>query len=180
MALTKKFLENMGLNEEQIEAIMEGHTATVEGLKADGARYKADAEKLADVQEELDSLKAAGVENWKEKHDAVLREFNATKAFDEKKAAYREFLTIEGCNPKLIDMVVRGSTELINSIELGDGRIQNIASVSAAFRSEWSDLLGNTKPGAVPGNQTRESILAIQDRGERLAAIQNHPHLFND
>lgn len=134
--------------------------------------------KLADAQAELDALKASGAENWKEKLDAVLREFNEAKAFDAKKAAYREFVTIEGVNPKLIDLVVRGSTELINGIELGDGRIHNIASVSAAFRSEWAALLDNTTPGVAPVNHTRESILAMPNRSERIAAIQANPSLF--
>ena len=180
MALTKDFLKEMGLADDQIEAIMEGHTATVEGIKSDISKYKADAEKLVEVQVEVDKLRSDGSGDWKAKHDALLDEFNATKAFHAKKAAYRDFLIGEGVKTKLVDFVLRGSDDIINSIELGAGRIKNVASVSAAFRAEWGELLDNASTGAAPVSQTRESILAISDRKERLAAIQNHPHLFND
>ena len=50
MALTRKLLKGMGLTEEQMDTIIEAHTDTVDGLKSDLARYKADAEKLHGVQ----------------------------------------------------------------------------------------------------------------------------------
>lgn len=60
MSITRKLLKGMGLTEEQVDTIIEAHTETVDGLKADVSRYKADAGKLAGVQKELDDLKAAG------------------------------------------------------------------------------------------------------------------------
>ena len=50
MALTRKLLKGMGLTDEQVDTIIEAHTDTVDGLKADVSRYKADAEKLPDIQ----------------------------------------------------------------------------------------------------------------------------------
>lgn len=60
MSITRKFLKGMGLTEEQVDTIIEAHTETVDGLKKDVEKYKADAEKLPGVQKELDELKAAG------------------------------------------------------------------------------------------------------------------------
>lgn len=57
MALTRKLLKGMGLTDEQVDTIIEAHTDTVDGLKADIGRYKADAEKLPGIQKELDDLK---------------------------------------------------------------------------------------------------------------------------
>ena len=54
MALTRKLLKGMGLTDEQVDTIIEAHTDTVDGLKADVSKYKTDAEKLSDVQKELD------------------------------------------------------------------------------------------------------------------------------
>lgn len=66
MALTRKLLKGMGLTEEQMDTIIEAHTDTVDGLKSDLARYKADAEKLPGVQAELENLKAKGDDGWKD------------------------------------------------------------------------------------------------------------------
>ena len=43
MALTRKLLKGMGLTDEQVDTIIEAHTDTVDGLKADVSKYKADA-----------------------------------------------------------------------------------------------------------------------------------------
>ena len=79
MALTRKLLKGMGLTEEQMDTIIEAHTDTVDGLKSDLARYKADAEKLPGVQAELENLKAKGDDGWKDKHDKVKKEFDDYK-----------------------------------------------------------------------------------------------------
>ena len=52
MALTRKLLKGMGLTDEQVDTIIEAHTDTVDGLKAEIGRYKADAEKLPGTQKE--------------------------------------------------------------------------------------------------------------------------------
>ena len=44
MALTRKLLKGMGLTDEQVDTIIEAHTDTVDGLKAEVAKYKTDAE----------------------------------------------------------------------------------------------------------------------------------------
>ena len=79
MALTRKLLKGMGLTEEQMDTIIEAHTDTVDGLKSDLARYKADAEKLPGVQAELENLKAKGDDGWKDQHDKVKKEVDDYK-----------------------------------------------------------------------------------------------------
>ena len=78
MALTRKSLKAMGLTDEQVDSIIEMHTDTVDGLKADINKYKGDAEKLPGVQKELDDLKAAGDDGYKEKYE---KEHSAFEAF---------------------------------------------------------------------------------------------------
>lgn len=58
MALSRKSLKAMGLTDEQVDSIIEMHAETVDGLKEEIHKYKADAEKLPGVQKELDDLKA--------------------------------------------------------------------------------------------------------------------------
>ena len=80
MSITRKLLKGMGLTDEQVDTIIEAHTETVDGLKADISRYKADAGKLAGVQKELDDLKAAGDGGYKSKYEKEHSDFEAFKS----------------------------------------------------------------------------------------------------
>ena len=80
MALTRKFLKAMGIDEEKVEQIVEAHSETVNGLKDQLAGLRADAEKLPDVQKELDALKAAGDGGFEEKYQAEHRAFEEYKS----------------------------------------------------------------------------------------------------
>lgn len=53
MALTRKLLKGMGLTEEQMDTIIEAHTDTVDELKTDLARYKADAKSSPEYRRSL-------------------------------------------------------------------------------------------------------------------------------
>lgn len=130
MALTRKLLKGMGLTEEQMDTIIEAHTDTVDGLKSDLARYKADAEKLPGVQAELENLKAKGDDGWKDKHDKVKKEFDDYKreqmqkeTKSAKESAYRELLKSAGISEKRIDSVLKVTD--LTSVELEDGKIKN-------------------------------------------------------
>lgn len=92
MAITRKLLKGMGLTEEQQDTIIEAHTDTVNGLKADIDRYKADAEKLPGVQKELDDLKGKGDDGYKEKYESEHKAFEdyKTSVAAEKTTAAKE------------------------------------------------------------------------------------------
>ena len=90
MALTRKSLKAMGLTDEQVESIIEMHTETTDGLKADVSKYKTDAEKLAEVQKELEALKAKGDDGYKEKYEKehkAFEDFKTEQANKEARAA---------------------------------------------------------------------------------------------
>ena len=57
MALTRKALKAMGLTDEQVDSVVEMHTETVDAIKEQRDGYKADADKLAEAQAELETLK---------------------------------------------------------------------------------------------------------------------------
>lgn len=80
MALTRKYLKSLGLNDDQIEGIVEEHAASIDGLKEQVNQYKADAEKLPVVEKELSDLKAAGDGGYKEKYEAEQQAFANYKA----------------------------------------------------------------------------------------------------
>lgn len=192
MALTRKLLKGMGLTDEQVDTIIEAHTETVDGLKA----YKTDAEKLKDVQKELDDLRAKGDDGWKDKHDKVKKEFDdyknaqtakETRAAKEKAVrAYYEGKNITG---KSLDIAMKGSTDEINAVELDDkGAIKDYTALDALVGGTFAGLVSTTStvgvktsnPAANTGGtyKSKTEIMAITDRAERRKAIAENPSLF--
>lgn len=202
MALTRKLLKGMGLTDEQVDTIIEAHTDTVDGLKADINKHKGDAEKLPGVQKELDDLKAKGDDGWKDKHDKVKKEFDdykadisakETKAAKEKAArAYFESKNIEGAN---LNIAMRSSGAEIDALELDGGEIKDTTALDALIAGDFASLVG--KPalrvdmGArLNGNggktMTKEDIYKRDERGryvmsasERQKALAENPELLN-
>ena len=159
MALTRKLLKGMGLTDEQVDTIIEAHTDTVDGLKADVIRYKADAEKLPDVQKELDDLKAAGG-GYKEKYEKEHKTFEDYKAdvtAKESRAAkekavraYFESKNITGAN---LDLAMRGCGEEMSALEMDGGKIKDTKSLDALVEGTYKGLVSTTQTqGANPAN----------------------------
>ena len=195
MALTRKLLKGMGLTEEQMDTIIEAHTDTVDGLKSDLARYKADAEKLPGVQAELENLKAKGDDGWKEKHDRLKEEFDQYKkdgqekeAKAAKEAAYRAILKDANLSEKGIEKAVKYAEW--DKIELGeDGKLKGANDHIKAAREEWAEYVTTTtttgaKTSTPPANnggktgKTKEEIMAIRDPAVRQAEIAKNPEAF--
>lgn len=192
MALTRKLLKGMGLTEEQMDTIIEAHTDTVDGLKSDLAKYKADAEKLPGVQAELENLKAKGDDGWKDKHDKVKKEFDEYKreqlqkeTRSAKETAYRELLKSAGISEKRIDSVLKVTD--LSGIELDDGKIKNADELRKSIKEEWADFVVTTNqkgadtkapPTNNGGAMSRDDIFKIKDASERQAAIAANLNLF--
>lgn len=192
MALSRKLLKGMGLTDEQVDTIIEAHTDTVDGLKADVSKYKTDAEKLSEVQKELDELKAKGDDGWKDKHDKVKKEFDDYKreqmqkeTKSAKESAYRELLKSAGISEKRIDSVLKVTD--LSSVELEDGKIKNADDLKKSIKEEWADFVVTTKqkgadtkdpPANNGGAMSREDIFKIKDASERQAAIAANLNLF--
>ena len=93
MALTKaqvrEILSAAGVTSENmseaVDKIIDGHLTSVNALREDVAKYKADAEKLPTVQKELDDMKANTNDSWKEKYDGYTEaEFYKGKVAEKK------------------------------------------------------------------------------------------------
>lgn len=197
MALTRKLLKGMGLTDEQVDTIIEAHTDTVDGLKADVSKYKADAEKLPDVQKELDGLKAAGDGGYKEKYEKEHSAFEAfktditakeSKAAKEKAVrAYFESKNITGAN---LDLAMRGCGEEMAALELDGEKIKDTKSLDALIDGTYKGLVSTTQthganPASPPANtgggaMTKDQIMQIKDRAERRAAIAANINLFEN
>ena len=196
MALTRKLLKGMGLTDEQVDTIIEAHTDTVDGLKADVSKYKTDAERLSDVQKELDDLKAKGDDGWKEKHDKLKGEFDKYKGEIEaketkanKERAVRDFYESKGITGKNLEIAMRGSRAEIDGIELDGDKIKDNSALDALVKGDFSGLVATTttkgantaNPPANNGGKTgktKEEIMAIRDPAVRQAEIAKNPEVF--
>lgn len=159
MALTRKALSTMGIEDDKIDQIISMHTETVNALKEERDKYKDGAEKLETVQKELDELKEKSKENTgfkseveklkKEKED-LQKEFDQykndqtakeTRAAKEK--AYREILKDAGIPEKHFAKVLKYSD--VDGIELdSDGKIKTAADILKNIKEEWSDHIEST------------------------------------
>ena len=151
MALTRKLLKGMGLTDEQVETIIEAHTDTVDGLKADAAKYKADAEALPKVQRELDTLKAAGDGGWQEKYEKVkkdLDDYKAEVSTKEAKAAkekaVRAYYESKGITGKSLDIAIRGSGAEIDALEMDGDKIKDTSALDELVNGTFSGLVSTT------------------------------------
>ncbi len=196
MALTRKMLKGMGIEEEKIDLIIDAHIEVTDALKNDVKKYRDDAEKLPGVQKELDDLKAKGEDGYKDKYEKEHSAFEAYKSEITKKetyaaneAAYRSLLKDAGIKDKYIDTIVRAERSVIENIKLTDGKIDDEKSYVDSAKSNWADFVvtTTTKPAGVetpPANnggktgKTKEEIMAIRDPAVRQAEIAKNPEAF--
>lgn len=198
MSLTRKFLSAMGIEEEKIEQIIEAHTETVTALKEARDSYKADAEKLADVEKKLadanEKLKDVKPDEYKVKYDKVKAEFEKFKADTEakesrakKEDAYKAILKDANIPEKHFAKIIKYSD--IDGLEFDDkGELSNKSELLKSIKEEWGDHIEQTgtkgasvqNPPANGGKSkmTKEEIMQIKDRAERQKAMLENKELF--
>lgn len=193
MALTRSMLQGMGLTEEQVKAIIEEHDSVKSYLKEQIDKYKADADKLAGVQKELDDLKASGGD-WEDKYNKEHTEFEKFKAdvqdreqLSKTKAAYRKLLADNSIGDKFIDSIMN-VTKFEDMKLTQDGKIENEADLVKDIESQYAGFKvetgsrGSDNPATPPAGggsgKTKEEILKIKDTTERQKAIAENLSLF--
>ena len=139
-SFSRDFLKALGLTDEQQSAIVERHTEVTDALKAqrDKAREeletaKKEAEKVPEMQKEIDSLK--GGEDWKSKYEKEHGDFETYKADITKKeeakkveAAFRKMLADENIKADRHDFIV-SHTNLSEAKLDKDGNLTNADSL---------------------------------------------------
>jgi hypothetical protein len=201
MAVTRSFLKGMNLTDEQVSAIIEEHTNTVNGLKEARDAYKADAEKLATVQKQLDDLKANSGDDWKDKYNTLKKTFDDFKAEtvkrekDEKvRAAYAQLLKDANVDGKRIDAILK-ITDLSDKNLDENGKFTDADKLVESIKSEWGAFIQTsgtkgaevaTPPDSHAGaTLTKADIYARDEHGrykmstaERQKALAEHPDLM--
>ena len=151
MALTRKSLKAMGLTDEQVDSIIEMHSETVDGLKEQVKTYKADAEKLPNVQKELDELKAAGDGGWEEKAKDFEKKYNDLVAENKnketkaaKESAAKAFFESKGITGNSLEIAMRGSSAEIAALDLDGEKIKDSSALDALVNGTFKALVSTT------------------------------------
>lgn len=152
MALTRKFLRALGIEDDKVEEIIGAHLETVNPLKDERDNLKEQADKAAELQKQVDALTKQGsstedlAKKYEDEHaafEAYKAEVEAGKAESAKKSAYRKLLETAGIDPKRIDAVMRVSD--VSTIEVGeDGNIVDADKVAEQIKTDWSDFVIST------------------------------------
>lgn len=185
MALTRKFLKGMGIDDDKIESIIESHIESTDALKAERDRYKADAEKLPAVQKELNELKEAGDGGYKEKYEKEHKAFEdykadqaakATKAAKEK--AVRAYYESKGIKGKNLEIAIRASRSEIDGMELDGEKIKGTSVFDGLVSGDFSGMVetstttganttnppANNPGGEDPSKMSMEEYIAYRNK----------------
>ena len=207
MALTRKFLKGLEIEDEKIDLIIEQHVGTMDSVKSERDELKEQVGELSKVQEQLDevtkerdSLKKSSDENasYKEKYESertafseYKREVDAEREKTKKSAAYMALLKKAGVKDDKEGNRYSQITKLakFDEIELDEnGSIKDEAKVLEGIKKDWSGFIGKkseeganieTPPDNPGGNtMTIEQIDAIEDTAARQKAMMENLNLY--
>ena len=190
MAFTRKFLESAGLTDAQVSAVMEEHVSVTDALKKDRDGYKEQAEKVPELQKQIDGLK--GGEDWKKKYEEAQKAFEdfkkdqtAKETATKIRAEYRKLLIDEKISEEWADKIVK--LEDFSGMKLdAEGKLSGIDDLKAKIQKEYGDYMTTTTvkgakvetPPSGKNTMTREEIMAIKDTSARQKAIAENLNLF--
>ena len=181
-----------GLSEEQVKAVMEEHVAVTDALKADRDKYKAEAEKAANLQKELEGIK--GGEDFKKKFEdehKAFEDFKKKTAEDAEaakvRAAYRKLLIDEKIGEKRLDSILKVTDFSKMKLDKDGNTLENEAELRKSIGDEWGEFRTTvtekganveTPPKTGGTKMTKDEILKITDTAARQKAIAENLDLF--
>lgn len=156
MSITRKMLKGMGLSEEQQDTILEAHGEQVEGLQAQVQQARQAAERAEQLEQQLQAaqaeLEAAKQDGWKDRHDALQRQFDQYKAEvaakesqAQKLEAARRYYQGKHITGKALEIAIRGSGAEIGALELEDGKIKDASALDALVQGDFAGLVSQTQ-----------------------------------
>lgn len=144
MALTRKMLKAMGIEDEKIDQIIEEHTESTDALKQqrDDWKAKAEAKPAADPKPKDPEPS----DEYKTKYDAEKKAFEdykagieAEKAEAEKRAKYRELIEKAGVDAKRIDAVLKISD--LSGVTVKDGAIEGADKLVEGIKADFKEFI---------------------------------------
>lgn len=199
MALTRKKLKALEIEEETIEAIIAAHLETVDGLKAEIRELEQKCNTYENEKSKIESEKITAAEEkaaeWETKYNSLNDEYTqfkeSKKAQDVLKAkekAYFNLLKAISVDEKRWGAISKVTD--YDKIELDEsGNIKNADEVKNAAEIDWADFKVKTSTQGAntptpPSNtgggttMTKAEIMGIKDASARQKAIAENPQLF--
>lgn len=155
-SLTRKFLEALGVEEKAQDQIMEKHSEVVNEIKTERDKFKEDAEKLPEVQKQLDDLKAKQSDDDPTELEKVKKELadktaeyekykadiEAKETKGKKEAAYRKLLKDAGIGDKYTDIIIKASEKEIDSIAFDkEGNVKDSDKITAGMKENLANFI---------------------------------------
>lgn len=147
MSLTRKFLEELGIETENIEKIIGKHTEVTDALKTERDNYKTEVEKLAEVQKKLDEANKKITENedFKKQLEELRNDISVKEATEKKSGALRKLLKEKGYSENGIAKISRYGG-YVDGIELDEnGSIKDSEKIITNVENEWSEYKPSEK-----------------------------------
>lgn len=197
MALTRKFLKDLGIEGEEVDKIINEHRGTVDSLKDDIDSLKSEIENHKAVEKELNDLKESikDTESYKDKYDALDKKFTEYKAevqsekvSFQKAEAYKAMLKNAGVSEKRIESVLKLARVegYLDKIEFDkDGTVKNAADIEAEAKTVYADYVDTigesgvntpnppTNTGNSFENMTLTEKMAYANANPDSAEVQN-------
>ena len=178
MALTRKLLKALGLEDEKIDQIIDAHTETVDALKKERDDAKALAESAGELTRERDSLKAevdrlkqAGGDAAKVQadFDAFKAQVETEKANRSKTAAVKAALKEAGVGRDEFIELLMGKVDLAK-VEMDGEKVKDTAWLEP-MKTAYAGCFGKVNEGGLPGanppgggaSPSREQLNAMSD-----------------
>lgn len=159
-SLTRKFLTTLDIDEDKQDQIIAKHLEGLNEIKEERDKYKEDAEKLPEVQKQLDDLKAKQSEDDPSELEKVKKELaDKTAEFEKykgdieaketkakKETAYRKLLKDAGIGEKYLDIVVKANQDEINNIAFDkEGKVKDSDKITAGMKESLSAFVVTTQ-----------------------------------
>ena len=194
MALTRKLLKSLGLEDEKIESIIEAHGETVEWLKQKLEKAEAEAAKVAELTTQLNNAneklaKSGDAAKVQADFDAYKEEIAKEKATASKRAAADALLKEAGYARESVRGLILRTIDLDKWEADDKGGIKDADAFKQSVKADYADLVSTTQTtGTPPANpptggkvtMTKEEIGKITDPAERRAAIAANLDQFNE
>lgn len=194
MALTRRMLKALGIEDEKADEIIAAHTESTDALKQQRDEYKAKAEAKATTSTEPKPKNPEPSDEYKAKYDAEKKAFEdykaniaAEKAEADKRAKYRELIVKAGVDSKRVDSVLKVSD--LSEIKVKDGAIEDADDLVKSIKEDWADFIPTTqKVGANAPNPPKndggakklEDITKMQDPVARQEALAKYIEAQNE
>ena len=198
MALTRNFLKSMALTDEQVNAIIEAHAETVDGLKTRITEAQQAAQGIEAVTQERDQFKneletlrksSGDAVKVQAEFDAYKQQVEASQLAGKKRDALDALFKENGVQRDTFRAAMLKAWNL-DTVELDEnGAVKDPDSIANAIKTDYADFVATTQTTGVPPatppaggggarKMTREEIAKITNPDQLRAAIADNIELF--